>query len=152
VKSVLGVIVPALSLLFLSVPSSFALPSLTTTATSIASNLVLDGIGNASEHIVKVADLTISTDNPNGHTLTVSSGNLTKADGITPITFQVTTVADGAPAPTSGEFITPSGSNYTASTSTAGQADKDLYIKYTPVVLQDPGSYSAAISLIVTDN
>jgi len=141
--------------LFLSLPGiqpAFALPSITATATTTTSALLLDGEGNTSERIIKVADLAISTDNSTGLSLAVSSGNLTKADGITPIAFQVTTVADGAPAPTSGEFIVPSGSNYTTSTSTAGQADKDLYIKYTPVVLQDPGSYSAAISLIVTDN
>lgn len=141
--------------LFLSLPGiqpAFALPAITATATTTASALLLDGEDDASEHIIKVADLAISTDNSTGLSLTVSSGNLTKTDGITPIAFQITTVADGAPAPASGEFITPSGSNYTASTSTAGQADKDLYIKYTLAALQDPGPYSAAISLIVTDN
>lgn len=141
--------------LFLSLSGTqpaFALPSITATATTTASVLLLKGEGSASEHIIKVADLAISTDNSTGLSLTVSSGNVTKADGITPIAFQVTTVADGAPAPGSGEFIIPSGSNYTASTSTTGQTDKDLYIKYTPAALQDPGPYSAAISLIVTDN
>jgi len=133
-------------------PSTVALPSLNTTATSIASNLTLDDTGSTIEHIVKVADLTISTQNTNGYTLTVSSGNLSKADGQTPIAFQVITVADGAAAPSSADFTISSGSNYTVSTSTAGQADKDLYIKYRPAALQDPGAYSAPISLSVTDN
>lgn len=145
-------IVASLLLVLLGVQPSFSLPAITSSTTSVASNLTLDGEGSASEHIIKVADLAISTDNSTGLSLTVSSGNLTKAAGITPIAFQVTTVADRAPAPASGEFITPSGSNYTASTATTGQADKDLYIKYTSAALQDPGPYSVAISLIVTDN
>jgi len=144
-------VLPTLALL-LAAPPALAVTSLTTSATSNADRLALDGTGSSSEHIVKVADLAITTDSPNGYTLSVSSGDLSNADGQTPIAFQVTTVSDGAPAPGSAEFTAPSGSNYTMSTSSAGQADQDLYIRYTPAALQDPGLYSASIALVVSDN
>lgn len=145
-------VLPTLALLLAAAPPALAVTSLTTSATSNADKLALDGTGSSSEHIVKVADLAITTDSPNGYTLSVSSGNLSNADGQTPIALQVTTVTDGAPAPGSAEFTTPSGSNYSVSTASAGQADQDLYIKYTPAALQDPGLYSASIALLVSDN
>ncbi|MGB3205927.1 MAG: hypothetical protein WBB28_13135 [Crinalium sp.] len=139
-----------LSLCFalVGVQPTFALPSLTSTATSIASNLVLDGRGSASTHIIKVADISLTTDNSTGLSLFVSAGNITKPGGSS-IAYEVTTVADGLAPPVASDF---SSGNYTVSTSTSGQVNKDLYIKYTPATLQDPGNYSGAISLLVTDN
>jgi hypothetical protein len=137
--------------LLLGTQPAFALPSITATATNTANNLPLDGQGNASTHVVKVANLTLSTNNPQGLTLTISSGNITKAGG-TPIQFQVTTVADGAASPSTAAFTTPAGSNYTFSAALGDTTARDLYIKYTSAVLQDPGAYNAAISLVVTDN
>lgn len=151
-KTGLAVMVPTLSFLIAATLPVAALPTLNTTTTTLASNLALDGTGSTSEHIVKVADLTVSTDNSSGYTLTISSGTLLTSEGETPVAFQVTTVADGASVPGSAAFTTPSGNNYTVSTATAGQANQDLYIKYTSAVLQDPGNYSGSISLIVTDN
>ena len=127
---------------------SFGLPSLTSTATSMASNLALDGRGSASTHIIKIADLALTTDKSTGLSLFVSAGNITKPGGSS-IAYEVTTVADGAAPPADSDF---SSGNYTVSTSTSGTVDRDLYIKYTPAALQDPGNYSAALSLIVTDN
>lgn len=151
-KTGLEAIVPTLGFLMATALPAVALPTLNTSATTQASNLALDGTGSASEHILKVADLNVSTDNSNGYTLTISSGTLSTLEGETPVAFQVTTVTDAASVPGSAAFTTPSGTNYIVSTATAGQANQDLYIKYTPVALQDPGSYSNSISLIVTDN
>jgi hypothetical protein len=125
--------------------------AITVTPTEDASALGLDGAGSATEHIVKIADLAISTNNEQGFLLTVSSGNIAKSGG-SAIAYQVTTVADGASAPATGAFLVASGESYTVSTTAAGAGNKDLYIKYTPATLQDPGNYAATVNLTVTDN
>lgn len=112
-----------------------------------ASTLDLSG----GEKIAKVADISMSTNNEQGLTLTASSGDLTKTGGSS-ISFQVTTVADAASAPVAGDFLTASGDDYTVGTSAAGSVNKDMYILYTPAALQDPGAYTGSISLTVTDN
>lgn len=107
----------------------------------------------ASEHIVKVADLGTVTNNFSGLTLTVTSGDIAKADGKTPISYQVTTVADGAAAPATGGFAVESGLDYTVATSAAGTNNFDLYIRYTPATNQDPGTdYAGTINVSVADN
>lgn len=121
--------------------------SIVASPTANASNLDL----SEGEKIVHVADLAMSTNNEQGFTLTATSGDLSKAGG-TPIPFQVTTVDDSAAAPLSGDFSVASGANYTFSTVVAGSFDQDLYIKYTPAALQDPGTYSGTINLTVSDN
>lgn len=121
--------------------------SITSTDTAGASALDL----SSGEKIVKVADLSMNTNNDQGLTLTATSGNLSKTGGVS-IAFQVTTVADAATAPLSAAFTVASGTNYTVSSSTAGTVAKDLYIKYTPGSTQDPGTYSGSISLTVADN
>jgi hypothetical protein len=121
--------------------------AITVTASAAASALDLSG----GEKIVKVADLAMSTNNEQGFTLTTSSGSLTKSGG-TSIAFQVTTVADAATAPAAGAFTVASGSDDTFNTSGAGSSDRDLYIKYTPASLQDPGTYTGTINLTVSDN
>ena len=151
-KFVCWQIVPSLLLVFLGVQPTFSLPAITSSTTSVASNLTLDGEGSASTHIVKVANLELSTDDSDGLTLTNSSENLTKSGGKTPIPFQVTIVAAGSGSPSASDFSVSSGSNYTVSTSSAGSSSKDLYIRYTPAALQDPGAYNTSISLVVTDN
>lgn len=125
--------------------------AMTSVATTEAGTLDLDGDGTAAEHIVKVADVAIATNNETGYTLTVSSGNLTKTGG-TSIAYQATTVSDAATAPATGGFTVASGTNYTVSTAAAGSVPKDLYVKYTPGALQDAGTYVGTISLNVADN
>jgi hypothetical protein len=120
--------------------------SLTVTATPEAASLDLTTAGPT---VVKVADVSMSTNNEQGLTLTATSGDLTKAGG-TPIPFQVTSVADGDAAPT--VFAIASGDDYTVGTSVAGADAQDLYISYSPAALQDPGAYSGSITLTVTDN
>ncbi|MEH2361153.1 hypothetical protein [Nostoc sp.] len=144
-------IVPSLLLVLLGVQPAFSLPTIKSSATSVANNLILDGKGSASSHIVKVANLELSTDGTKGFTLTISSQSLTKSGGETPIPFQVTTVPANESANDSDFSVSP-GSNYTVSTTSAGSSLKDMYIRYTPAALQDPGAYNTSISLIVTDN
>lgn len=145
-------IVPSFLLVLLGVQPAFSLPAIISSTTSVASNLTLDGEGSASTHIVKVANLELSTDDTDGFTLTISSQSLTKSGGETPIPFQVTTVAAGSGSPSASDFLVSPGSNYTVSTTSAGSSSKEMYIKYTPAALQDPGAYNTSISLIVTDN
>ena len=116
-----------------------------------ANGLVLDGAGSSSTRIVKVAELSVSTDDADGFALSITSGSLTRAGG-TPITFQVVLVERGAGAPSSGSFTTSSGDSFQVSTTSAGTVERDLYIKYRAAALQDPGAYTAAIHLDVVDN
>lgn len=130
---------------------TFAIPSLTTTPLSNASNLALDGEGSASSRIVKVANIAAETDNSTGLSLSISSGSISKSGG-TSISFQIVTVNTGAPSPSSAAFTVASGNNYIYTTSQAGLVGRDLYIYYTPGSLQDPGSYLGSILLSITDN
>ncbi|NEQ55556.1 MAG: hypothetical protein F6K11_36485, partial [Leptolyngbya sp. SIO3F4] len=116
-----------------------AMPALSTTPTIDAGQLDLDGEGSASTHVVKVADIAISTDSGSGLTLTISSGDIDRVDS-QPISFQITTVADNAAPPNSGDFSTLSGNNYTYTTNSAGAENRDVYIRYTPRAFQDPGN------------
>jgi len=123
--------------------------SLQITATDTAGATALDLSGG--QKIAKVCDITMSTNNEQGLTLSASSGSLTKSGG-TSITFQVTSVADAASAPAAGAFLIASGSPYTVGTSISGSVNRDLYVLYTPLTLQDPGDYEGSIDLTVTDN
>lgn len=112
------------------------------TATTGAGTLDLAG---ATERIIKVADITMSTNNEQGLSITTSDGNLTKTGG-TSIAYLTTTVADNAVAPATTAF------NATLpGMTTAGTLSEDLYIKYTPAALQDPGTYAGVITITVTD-
>ena len=130
---------------------ALALPSLIASPTSGAGNLDLDGEGTANTHIVKVADLSFSTDSANGLTLEVTSSAIAKLAGAD-IDFQVVTVANNASIPSQGDFTVPSGSTYTYTTNGAGSENRDLYILYTPGTLQDPGNYLGIITVSVNDN
>jgi hypothetical protein len=127
-----------------------AQPTLTASATTGASDLTMDGAGSSSLHIVKVADLSLSTNDADGFILSVSSGNLTRTGG-TSVPFQVSIVAHGSTAPTAGDFTVASGGTLPHMTSSAGAIEVDLYIKYQSANLQDPGPYSASISLSILD-
>lgn len=124
-------------------------PSLAMTVLDTAIVELLDLSGG--EKIVKVADIAMSTNNEQGLTLTVTSGSLTKTGG-TAIPFQVSTVDDAASPPASGDFLVSSGTSYTVGSIDAGVLDVDLYIKYSPATLQDPGYYDGTIDLTVSDN
>jgi hypothetical protein len=130
---------------------AIGLSTLNTTPTAIATSLNLDGEGSATTHIIKVSDITFSTDNSTGLTLTLTSDSFNKVDGAN-IDFQVTTVENDAIAPSGAAFTVPSGDNYTYVTETSGTESRDVYLRYTPNALQDPGNYSASIQVSVVDN
>jgi hypothetical protein len=136
---------------FASVEPLWATPAVTASPSSMASLLPLEGQGSTTAHIIKVATLNLSTDHTSGYTLMVTSGDITKTGG-TPIAFQVTTVPANSAAPSAGAFAIPTSNIYLLTTSTSGTEDRDLYIRYTPGSLQDPGAYSGNISLTITDN
>jgi len=127
---------------------ALATSSLTAQPSGGATTLGLDGEGTARMHIVKVAELSLSTDANAGLTVSVASGSLTK-DGGTPVAFQVALVDRDAIPPSSSAFSAMSGALVTFA---AGTVAKDLYIKYTPALLQDPGAYAASIDIHVADN
>jgi hypothetical protein len=129
-----------------------ATPSLTVSATSAGGALDLDGKGSSTSHIVKIADVTLSTDAAGGVTISLASGHLSKADGRTAISFQVLLVPNDAAAPSAAAFTTPSGTTYQWSSTGAGTFVKDLYIRYQPAALQDPGDYTASVDIDVVDN
>jgi hypothetical protein len=131
---------------------TFANPSVSVNVMSSASSLLLDGEGSATTHVVKVSTLTLATDISKGFTVTISSGNLTKTGQQTPIAYRVTTVVSAANPPNVGDFTVNSGSNYTFTTTQAGSQNRDLYVLYTPATMQDPGTYSANITIAIVDN
>jgi len=149
-KSLLNLLL-AMSAMIIAPFPAMALPILDTTMSAIATALDLDGEGTATTHIVKVADVEISTENSNGLTLTITSGTLTKFGG-EEISFQVTTVANNSNSPESSEFTVSSGDSYIYATDSATVESRDVYIRYTPQLLQDPGTYEATLELSVTDN
>jgi hypothetical protein len=123
--------------------SGEVLSSLTVVATpnAAASALVLSG----GQKIVHVADITMSTNNEQGLSITASDGVLIKGGGTT-IAFDTTTVVHEAAAPAIAVFA-----DALLGTIAAGSLTQDLYIMYTPLALQDPGVYTGVINLVVTD-
>lgn len=144
VSSIAGAATTATVTLGGTVASTLTITS-TDTAGAAALNL------SSGQKIAQVADVSMSTNNDQGLTLTATSGNLTKTGGVS-IAFQVTSVADAATAPLAAAFTVASGTSYTVATSAAGSSLKDLYIMYTPGATQDPGAYAGSITLTVADN
>ncbi|WP_236579460.1 hypothetical protein [Pseudanabaena sp. lw0831] len=136
----------------MGIQPAFAESSVSVNVMSSASSLPLDGEGSATTRVVKVSNLTLVTDSNKGFTITISSGNLTKASQNTPISYQVMTVVSGDNPPSSGDFTVASGNNYTFLTNQAGSQNRDLYILYTSASLQDPGTYIANITILIADN
>jgi len=120
---------------------------MTTTATAAASALELPT--SADTKVVQVADIAFETNDAEGVTITATNGTLTKIGGQTPINFQVKLLADGTATPGSSDFAA---GNTTYATTTAGEGNADLYIKYTTAEYQDPGAYSGNINVTITDN
>lgn len=128
---------------------ALATPLLSVNEVAGFDNLPLDGEGSASEHIIHVVDVSVSTTEPNGYTLSISSGSLAKIGGQN-ISFEVTAVDNNASVPSSGDFNTASGNSYEICETAA--KDLDIYIKYQPLALQDPGNYTHSITIAAEDN
>jgi hypothetical protein len=133
-------------------PVAAASPSVAVSSSAAAGGLVLDGEGGSLTHVVKIADVTLSTDARMGLTVSITAGVLTTSNGRTPVRFQVLLVPRGGAAPPPAAFTTPSTMIYVWSTTAPGAVDKDLYIKYTPARLQSPGAYTANVDIDVTNN
>lgn len=120
------------------------------TPSNEASNLPLGGQGGwQSTQIIKVGTINLSTTSQNGFTLTINGNSLAKSDGETPISIQITTVPHNASPPSAGFTTSP----YTYQNNTANASEiRDLYIKYTPAPLQDPGNYTNTLNLTLIDN
>ncbi|MFB2882404.1 hypothetical protein [Floridanema aerugineum] len=143
-----------LSLLLLAgMPPAFA-GNITLTSSNQANNLPLGGEGGTQNtQIIKVGTISLSTTSANGFTLNIIGSNLTKSEGVTPIVFQVTTVPSGSGTPGAGAFTTEATENYSYVNNNPNASEtRDLYIKYTPASLQDPGNYSASLNLTIADN
>ncbi len=133
-------------------------PTLTVTPIAgINSSLNLYGEGNTSTEIEKIATIQVSTATPNfygnsfGYTLTLSSAAMSPVSGSGPdVSYQILAVPTGDPQPQSSDFTVPSGSNFTQCAT--GILNLDVYVKYTPAALQDPGSYIDSIDVDATDN
>ena len=133
-------------------PVVAASPSVTVSPSAAAGALDMDGEGGSLTHVVKIADVTLSTDARTGLTVSITAGVLTRIDGRTPVRFQVLLVPRGGSAPAPAAFTTPSTMTYVWSTTAPGAVDKDLYIKYTAARLQSPGTYTATVDIDVTDH
>lgn len=117
-----------------------------------------EGVDNG-ETIVKVADITITTNNNTGLSLTLTSGNLT-AGGDTNLPYQVASTADTVAAVTA-DFSVASGTakveNFTQVGGAApnlgadGSLARDVSISYDPPQNLDAGAYTATITLSVAD-
>ena len=132
-----------------SVSSTLAV---TSSATSDASSLPMS-ISTPGNQVVKIADLTVTTNNSAGLTLTATTGDLTSGSDTVP--FTVAAVDDGGTAPTS--FATTSGSTYslpvtTGFNATTGEKNIDLYIQVQNPTLPKKGTYAGSILLTVADN
>lgn len=142
-----------LSLLLLAIIQPVVAGEITAIPSQQANNLPLGGEGGTqSTQIIKVGTITLSSNSANGFTLTIISNNIAKPDGGSPIAFQVTTVAINE-TPSAGYFTTEPRQNYTYINSNANASEtRDVYIKYTPASLQDPGNYSGSLNISITDN
>ncbi|HZH03084.1 MAG TPA: hypothetical protein VEY30_04810 [Myxococcaceae bacterium] len=153
--TVLGVLLAACAASADTVALSGIVASSATVVSTPTAGATALNLAGATEKIVKVADVLLSTNNTTGLTVTITSGNLTNGTPSANIAYKVTTAGDAATAPLTAAFTTNSGDGYTYST--AGDTEptsveRDLYIAYTPAALQDPGTYTGTITLTVADN
>ncbi len=101
---------------------------------------------------VKVGDITMGSNNATGLTLSFNSAvNFVNPNAKTPIAVGVQVLAGASPTlPTSG-YITTAGTLSAPAAAQAVNTPYSLFVEYTPAALQDPGLYSATISLTVLD-
>jgi hypothetical protein len=150
----LSLIPTSLTILLLANLPATSAGTVTITPSNQANNLPLGGEGGIqSTQIIKVGTINLSTTSQNGFTLNIMGNNLEQSDGKTPIYFQVTTFPTHSGTPSSADFTTPTAQTYSYINNNPNASEiRDLYIKYTPASLQDPGNYSAYINLTIFDN
>jgi hypothetical protein len=107
----------------------------------------------ASVQRVKVADVTMGTNNATGLKLVFDSDvAFVNANAKTPIAVGVQVLAGASPTTPTSAYITSAGTLVTETAAQAVNTPYSLFVEYTPAALQDPGAYSASIGLTVTDN
>jgi hypothetical protein len=127
--------------------------TLAVTATPV-NNTSMD-LTTASVQRVKVADVTMGTNNATGLTLAFDANVVFVNQSFaakTPIPVAVQVLA-GASAilPTTG-YIAIAGPLFQVTAAQAVSTPYSLFVEYTPAALQDPATYNATIGLTVTDN
>lgn len=134
-----------------SVPLGGTVATTLDMAVTAVNNTNMD-VTTASVKRIKVADITMGTNNATGLNLALNSAvTFTNTNNKTPITVGVA-VLDGATAtaPITG-YTTIAASLKAPVAAQAVSTPYSLFIEYTPVALQDPGIYSATVSLTITD-
>lgn len=129
-----------------------AQPFVTATETPGASDLNIDGTGTASLTIVQVGDVVVDTTGESAHRLDITPNAITKALAGPDVTLEVTALVDpggGTSTPSSASF---SSGVYSVCIDGNTSTDFDVYIKYTPAPLQDPGSYSGSLDLSIQED
>jgi hypothetical protein len=135
-----------------SVPlSGTVATTLAVTATPV--NNTSMNLTTASVQRVKVADVTMGTNNATGLKLVFDSDvAFVNANAKTPIAVGVQVLAGASPTTPTSAYITSAGTLVTETAAQAVNTPYSLFVEYTPAALQDPGAYSASIGLTVTDN
>jgi hypothetical protein len=125
--------------------------TLAVTATAVNNNGM--NLTTPSVQRVKVADVTMGTNNATGLTLAFGTDvAFVNANAKTPIPVAVQVLAGAsATLPTSGYITTPA-PLFQVTAAQAVNTAYSLFVEYTPAALQDPALYSASIGLTVTDN
>lgn len=129
-----------------------AQPFVTATETLNANDLNIDGTGSASLTIVQVGDVVVNTLGESPHRLDITPNSITKALAGPDVTLEVTTLVDsggGTSVPSSASF---SSGVYSVCIDGNTSTDLDVYIKYTPAPLQDPGNYSGSLNLSIQED
>ena len=128
----------------------------------VDTTLDLGGEGTDNgETIVKVADITIRTNNDAGLSLTMTSGNMVATGSDTPLAYKVAVTGDEVAAATGDFTALTSGTDNVQNYAQAGgggielAADgtlaQDVSISYDPPQNLDAGDYTATITLTVQD-
>jgi hypothetical protein len=114
-------------------------------------NTAIDLAASQTDTTVKAADLAFGTNNSAGLTV-ASSGTLTLSNGqATPVPFTVGIVAGSTGTP-AAYYPTNTANIFDTSAAAAPTTAHALYIKYSTAAFQDPGNYTATVTLTVSDN
>lgn len=126
--------------------------TISSTATTGASNLNLHGVGTATaDVVVKVADIALTSNNTEGVELKATANTpLTGGVNGDTLTYQVKLVDDNATEPLATAFSAITDTvNVDNTDFTSNAAAQDLYIEYDGPEYLDPDTYSSTITMTV---
>lgn len=136
--------------LFVAIPASADPSLIIIDVAGINNGLELHGEGSTATEIEKIATVNVSTINPQGYTLTLSSAFLETTSEGPDIDYQIWAVTAGGSPPVSGDFSITSGNSFLQCS--VLPLNLDVYVKYTPAILQSPGSYDSSVTVTAIDN